>query len=67
MTRMRKTLALNLVGSRQHLVGCGDNLGIHFIGPLRNDQGGDLADRVDIGGLGVALEQGANAAPDAPL
>ncbi len=45
----------------QHLVGGGDDLGVHLVGPLRDDQGGDFADRVDVRGFGVALHQGAEA------
>src|SRR5690349_21134200 len=31
----------------EHLVGRGDDLGVHLVGALGDDQGGDFADRVD--------------------
>ena len=44
-------------GCRQHLVGGGDDLAVHFVGALRGDQIGDLAHRFDIGLLEIALLQ----------
>src|SRR5579871_4530318 len=52
-------LSLHLGVGLQHLVGGRDHLRIHLVGALRHDQRGDLAYRVDVRGLGVALQEGA--------
>src|SRR5262245_44424913 len=54
-------LRLQLVGGGEHVVGGGDDLGVHLVGALGDDQGRDFGDRVDVGGFGVALLQGADA------
>ena len=43
----------------KHLIRCGDDLGIHFIGALGGDQRGDLVHRIDVGGFQEALLDGA--------
>ena len=48
-------------GRRQHLVGGGDDLGVHLVGALRGDQVGDFVDRLDVGLFEIALLQVAEA------
>src|SRR3984957_6344571 len=57
----RMTSRLHLGVGLQHLVGGGDDLGVHLVGALGDDKRGDLADRVDVGGFGIALQNGAKA------
>src|SRR5665213_1764824 len=52
----RMTSRLHLGVGLQHLVGGGDHLRIHLVGALGDDQRGDLAHRIDVGGLGIALQ-----------
>ena len=51
----------HLGGGGQHLVGRGDHLGVHLVGALRRDEGGDLRHGVDVGFLEIALLEVAEA------
>ena len=57
MRIMAYSSAEQVGGRLQHLVGCGDDLGVHFVGALRGDQIGDFAHRLDIGLFEIALLQ----------
>src|ERR1043166_9956743 len=46
---------VHVVVGLEHLIGRGDDLGVHFIGPLGGDQVGHLDHRVDVGLLEIAL------------
>ena len=55
---VRSGSTAKLIGLLQHGVGGGDGLGVHFVGPLGDDQIDHFRGDIDIGAFQVALTHG---------